>query len=645
MHSKKILLSIIILIVSLWSCNKKKLNQPPFGLLNESDVTNKSGVEKLLIGAYSLLDGAAEDDQGSVGAYGTSSSNWIYGSICGSEAYRGSYDYDPTTEITNIENFSAGPTNYYFDAKWSAIYAGVARANTVLRVMRQAKDMTTADTTEVRAEALFLRAFYHFEAIKLWNKVPFVDENVTYNAGNYYLDNDTLIWPAIENDLKYAMNNLPPVQGTAVGRVNSYAAKAFLAKAYMFEHRYSDAKPILEDLIANGVTAGGIKYSLGNYADNFNIQFKNQSESVFAIQASVNDNSGGGNGNQADILNFPLSTINASVPGGCCGFFQPSQYLINHFKTDAVTGLPDPDSFNSIDSIDVKNDEGVASEDPFTPYSGTLDPRLDWTVGRRGVPYLDWGPNPGNGWIRQQSWGGPYLPKKNIYYRQQQAQFTDASFWSTGATANNVDLIRFADIILWAAEAEVRIGDLNKARDYVNIIRARAADSSGWVKNDDNIPYAKKVTNSQAEFDAINDATFVMQQYDWVVRKDLNQTWVLININADGTKVWNPYSIPNYKIGLYTTSWADRVSALKAVQYERVLELAMEGHRFFDLVRWEIADTEINAYLLNEQKLRSYLDGAVFIKGKNEYFPIPQHEIDLSVDAKGVQHLHQNPGY
>ena len=74
------------------------------------------------------------------------------------------------------------------------------------------------------------------------------------------------------------------------------------------------------------------------------------------------------NGNYGDVLNFPQN----GGPGGCCGFFQPSQWLVNHFKTDAATGLPDPDHFN--ESV-VKNDEGYASYSIFTPYTGTLGPR------------------------------------------------------------------------------------------------------------------------------------------------------------------------------------------------------------------------------------------------------------------------------
>ena len=651
MKYKIIFLNVFVAIIMICSCNKNKLNQPPLGLLDDAALANKNGVFGLLIGAYALLDGVSVDGdypkgQDGIGDYSsgsTGASNWIYGSVCGSEAYKGSKLGDQAA-ITEIETFqasgaSSGPASGgLLESKWKALYAGIARANAVLRVMRQAKDMTPSDTTEIRAEAVFLRAWYHFEAVKIWNKVPYLDETVTYDAGNYYLNNDSSIWPAIENDLIYAMNNLPPIQ-SAIGRANKWAAQAYLAKAYMFERRYADAKPLLEDVIEKGVNAMGTKYTLGNFAENFNAESAKNYEAVFSIQMSVNDGADGWNGNAGDLLNYP----NGDGPVGCCGFFQPSQWLVNHFKTDPVSGLPDPDHFND---VNVKSDEGVESTELFTPDTGTFDPRLDRTVGRRGVPYLDWGPHAGKKWIRDQGFGGPYAPIKNVFYQSQAGHLGVLSTWPNGVSAINVNLIRYSDILLWAAEAEVENGDPDKARDYVNRVRSRANDPQGWVKNDDNIPYAKKVTNSPVEFAAIDDSSFKdIQAFDWVVRKDLNQTWVALIVNPDGTKVWNAYSAPHYKIEPYKNTWTDPETARKAVRYERVLELAMEGHRFFDLVRWGIADQEINTYLQKEQESRSYLNEAVFIKGKNEYFPIPQTQIDLSVDAHGVQHLHQNPGY
>ena len=344
-----------------------------------------------------------------------------------------------------------------------------------------------------------------------------------------------------------------------------------------------------------GETAGGLKYALlDNYSYNFNVEHKNSAESVFACQSSVNDGSGGANGDAADVLNFP---VNSPVTA-CCGFFQPSQYLVNHFKTDPVTGLPDLYNFNN---TDVASDDTIQSSAPFTPYTGTLDPRLDWTVGRRGIPYLDWGKDPGHDWIRDPAFFGPYVPKKNVYYQAQEATYTDG--WNQ-QTAMNINLLRFADVLLWAAETEVKIGSLDKAEDYVNMIRARAANPAGFVHTyiDDAHP-EKGFTNNPAA----------------------------------------NYFIKIYPPGYFAAQGP--VFAIKAVQYERTLELGMEGHRFFDLVRWGIAATEINAYFLHEKKARNFLNNAVFTPNKNEYFPIPQTELDLSAGANGVRAMTQNPGY
>jgi hypothetical protein len=281
------------------------------------------------------------------------------------------------------------------------------------------------------------------------------------------------------------------------------------------------------------------------------------------------------------VLNFPYG----GGPGTCCGFLQPSQSLVNAYRVDEQ-GLPFLDTFND---QDVKNDQGLRSTDSFTPDTALLDPRLDWTVGRRGIPYLDWGPHPGQTWIRDQVNGGPYSPKKNVYYKSEEGQNTDGSGWTKGFTANNYTLIRYADVLLWAAETEAQLGNLDKATEYVNRIRKRAAHPEGWVKNPDGTPAA------------------------------------------------------NYKIGLYPL-FPDKTSALKAIQFERKLELAMEGHRFFDLVRWGIAAQELNAYLRAESERRQYLKGATFEAGKDEYFPIPEQAIIQSA-IDGVPTLQQNPGY
>jgi hypothetical protein len=232
---------------------------------------------------------------------------------------------------------------------------------------------------------------------------------------------------------------------------------------------------------------------------------------------------------------------------------------------------------------------GLEASADFTPDAGNLDPRLDWTVGRRGIPFLDWGPHPGKTWIRDQGNGGPYTAKKNSYYKTQYKTKTDATNWANGLTATNYKFMRFADLLLMAAEAEIEAGSLEKAREYVNRVRDRA--DNDVVKNPNGTPAA------------------------------------------------------NYKINPYPGPWTDQAFARNAVRFERKLELALEGHRFFDLVRWGIADVELNAFLAYEKPLLSAGYGsATFVKGKHEYYPIPQRQIDLQT-AGGSSNLTQNPGY
>lgn len=600
LYIKSIIAGSLLFLMTIVSCNKQYLNPGAIGGLSSAELENKAGLNGLLTGAYSMLDGWGANS-GGVWKH-TAVSNWIFGGVASDDAHKGS-SFGDNAYIQEIEAYAETPVTTSIESKWQALYAGVQRSNDVLKMLPKVKDasLSAEDAKQIEAEARFLRAVYHFEAAKMWGNIPYIDETVDFDKNNYFVPNDVPVWPKIEADLQFAADNLTPVKAD-VGRANSWAAKAFLAKAYMFEHRYQDAKPLLDDMILHGETSNGLKYALlPVFYDNFDATKKNNSESVFAVQMSINDNAPGGqNGNFGDAGNYP-----SAGPGGCCGFYQPSFSLVNSYRVDPSTGLPLLDTWND---ADVKNDQGIPSSSPFTTSTETLDPRLDWTVGRRGIPYLDWGLMPGETWIVSQSASGPYLPVKNIYFKKD-AGTTSTSYqgWQT-PTSKNYVMIRFADVLLWDAECEVEIGSLDQAEDYVNMIRNRAANKDGWVKAD----------------------------------------------VADGGADYGGYAA-NYLINAYPAGYfagKGKDYAREAVRFERKIELAMEGQRFFDLQRYDQGTgymaNVLNAYIQHETHIPNYnflyMNGAQFIKGKNEVYPIPQAEIDLNV-TKGASVLKQNPGY
>jgi hypothetical protein len=595
---KFLILAGLGITVAIAACTKNFLDKPPLGTLSPQIVATEPGVQGLLIGAYSLVDGEGASGDG----FMSGASNWILGGVASDDAYKGS---DPTDvgDAAPMEKFiSLTPTNGSLPQKWIVCYAGIQRCNDVINTLAIATGIPAAEQTTITAQARFLRAFYHMELKKVFNNIIFADETVSPTS--FDVSNTVDAWPKIEADLTFAVANLPATWSEA-GRANSWAAKALLAKAYMFEHKYTDAQPLLKDVIDNGKTAKGDKYGLDDhFYSNFNPAQKNSKESVFAAQTSVQDGSSvdwgaDPNGNYGDILNFPYT----GGPGACCGFYNPSQDLADAFKTDA-NGLP---------LLDESYASGLKVSDPTTPYAGTLDPRIDWTMGRKGVPYLDWGLHPGDAWMRNPVNDGHFSPIKNVYAASQKGQFTDvgSAYWGpTELVANNVNIIRFADVLLWYAECLVEAGDAPGAMTYVNMVRTRAANPAAWVYL--NSPY-----------DAAT-ATFTAQT--------------------------TPAA--NYKIGLYTAgTFGTGAAAMKAVRFERRLELAMEGNRFFDLQRYD-KDANfplsmagvINTYISREKAQRPLKLDANFVAGKNEYYPIPQNEID-NMNSDGKTRLTQNPGY
>ena len=565
------------------ACGDKFLEKQPLGQYSPQSLQDITGVEGLLVGTYGALDGIPV--QGS--EWHGSMHAWVFGDIPSDDAYKGT-DAGDQPEQTFIETYQWLPTNTHVRGKWGALYNGVARANQTLQTLAKVTAMPADRAAQITAEAQFLRGFYHFEAKKIWNNIPYYDE-ITYNStdpNSVKIPNTEDAWPRIIADFQAAMDVLPEAQPGFPGRPTKYAAMGMMAKCYMFQafdvstgaarlENINKAKPLLDGIINSGKYTLTPQYNNNWSADPAN---RNNSESIFEIQYSVTAAADGG-GNAGLDLAWPYN----NGPGGCCGFYQPSQNLVNAHKTDD-NGLPLLDTFND---SDVTSDQGINSNAAFTPYAGNLDPRLDWSVGRRGIPYKDWATHPGLDWIRDQAYAGPYSPKKHIPEKRNSGVAGNLK-----RSGNNYRYLRLGHVLLWAAECEVELGNLDKAREYVNRVRARAANPTGFVTLADGKPAAN----------------YVVKEYP----------------------AGPPFDSP--------------ANARKAVRFEHRLEFAMEGTRFFDLVRWGIAAETLNTYVEREKQRRSYLNSARFIKGTHEYYPIPELEI-IGTKVSGQDVLRQNPGY
>jgi hypothetical protein len=161
----------------------------------------------------------------------------------------------------------------------------------------------------------------------------------------------------------------------------------------------------------------------------------------------------------------------------------------------------------------------------------------------------------------------------------------------------NLHLLRFADVMLLLAEAEIMAGSVDNAMTLINQIRERAAVSA--------------------------------QGPDGVA--------VEVPIDDPGI-TWATYDVKPYPSGMSAED------AMKALKMERRLELGMEGHRFFDLRRWGDAEEVLNAYLEVEKTKRAYLTAAYPYTDRHELYPLPSLQIELS-QVEGEDRLVQNPGW
>lgn len=606
-------LSIIVVISMLmtlsYSCSEDFLDKAPLGATSENVFYSEKGINALLIGAYAMVPGSSLWDI----SWGASIQNWTYGSVASDDAYKGSEVTDQPP-VNEIERWEVPTTNAYPADKWKLnIGMGVDRVNKTIKVINKTLADGVIDeamAAKFLAEARFLRAFFYFESwLVFGDYLPLLTEE-TEDPTLVSNENPAgAVLQFIIDDFKFAWENLPESQAQP-GRPTKYAAMGIAARAYLQDLKYAEAKPLLDNIINSG------KYSLmPNFIDNYQIESNNNAESIFEVQANVNDINESLNAEMGIGLNWP----HGSDIGMCCGFHQPSQNLVNAFKVDE-NGLPMFDTFND---VDLKNDQGIGSDETFVPAEDLLDPRLDWTVSRRGIPYRDWGINRGRDWIRRQSEGGPYMPaSKPFFNKAERYSLSTTTGWQTGINANNFRYLRLTHILLWRAEVAAFDGELGKAKDLVNQIRDRA----------DN-----KLVMGKALIDTLPPTVY---------------PWGFNSADGDymtaGAVDWEQPAA-NYKVGLYE-SFASKAEAMKAVQWEIRLEFATEGMRFFDLRRWDelpgdlrldMAKT-LNDFAQADLRIRDFMKspGLAKFDEKDKYQPIPQTQLDLQ---PGV--LVQRPGY
>jgi starch-binding outer membrane protein, SusD/RagB family len=599
--------AIILGTAILYGCKDFLSNaSEPQGTLNQQTLANRAGVEGSLLAAYRTLDctGSTSD------TWGCAASNWVFGSVASDDSYKGSDPLDQV-EINDIEAYHwGGPGSMkYLNTKWVIVYEGIVRANATLNLLKQVlasspTEFSTADANSIAGEAIFLRAHYHFEAWRMWGNIPYYrEDDVDFRKPN--IDSSEVAVELLK-DLDSAIKLLPatPRNGEK-GRATSWTAKAYKGRVQLYDHQYAAAKATFADIVSNG------PYSLETSFDKVWSAFQsntNGPETIFAFQASANDGEpGAANANYGERLNFPYAPSQFQ----CCGFNPPTQNLVNFFRVDAA-GLPlalsAPNTWNASDT-----DFKAMNMLP-------VDPRLDWTVGRKFVPYKDWGVYDTT-WVRVPENGGPYSPKKTIYENAAGAEAT-VGWQPQQQSSMNIHLYRYADLLLMLAEADVETGDLGGALAIVNQIRARAAVAvQGCGKGWD--------TGSQATLVAKYPQCATDSRMA-VPLGDASVTWATYNIQ--------PY--PSFPSAAY---------ARAAVQTERRLELAMEGQRFFDLRRWGITDSVINGYLTGigggkEPNRRAYLGTAEPITSRHRWYPIPDLQVQLS-KVSGQETLKQNPGW
>lgn len=597
MKTRNIIIAMALLALGLSSCNESLfLDNPPQGTVSEEDLITVEGSEQLCIAAYAALMGPNPQEWS---VCWTPVTHWSTGSVRADDAYKGGGGTGDGWETHRLEIFTLDATDGVTDSKWYHLCVSIQRCNSALRVLNKLSESQLPNRNCRIAEMKVLRAHYFFEMQRMFNLIPWfdetMDEKTMQTTPNNVFSREELL-DKIADEIREAMEYLPQTQ-PEVGRVNYYMAEAYLAKLLLYRAYEQDPKThavikVNKEVLAEVIRLckdirGSKKYSLfADFQDLDLVASDNGSECIWDIQYSMNDGSASaGRINWSHLLNTPKGPYNGD------GFFLPSQDLVNAYQTDPQ-GLPQFDYQSLPDFSTVKMDNEKVT---ITNYDHNVDPRLDFIVGRPNIRWKTYEESPCLAqWVRNRGDYGYFSSKRFVVSPESSDMYQG---WPWGASALNWHMIRYAHILLWEAEAHIECGEVKEGVKLINEVRQRAADS------------------------------------------DYVRSWTDASKCFEGTCPDFGGYAANYKIGLYPEDISQEL-ARQAVRTENRLECAMEGERFFDLVRWGIAEQTMNAFFEAEKDSRVYYQGVSFTAGKDEYLPITNNQYKFS----GRNYV-QNPGY
>lgn len=386
--------------------------KPPYSIDSENYFNSEEDFNDGLIAAYDLLQSTyANVLLGEIASDNT---------LCGGES--------PTDVIgwQQIDDMIHTPTNSNLKNIWDWMFAGVQRANYILEFQNK---IDFEGKTQIIAEARFLRAYYQFELVKWFGGIP-MKGDARFKLG----DEKTIprssvqdVYAVIESDLIFAVANLSPT-ASQKGRATKGAAQALLGKAYLYQNKFLQAATTFESLISTS------PYSLvTDYNTIFEMEGENGPESIFEVQYT-------------DVEGAGFGCLQCSEGNVAVGFSGVRGYEGPLFSPGFSFNVPTQESADAFEVGDKRKDVAI------------LDIAA-WAGANSGVKY-------GKGNEDTGFFNRKYLPRKRSANAAGDLNLTNP---------NNYRAIRYADVLLMAAEAYNRGGiDDGKARTYLNEVRKRA---------------------------------------------------------------------------------------------------------------------------------------------------------------------------